>query len=325
MKIHRRKFLHLAASAVAFPAMPRIARAQAYPARPVRMIVGFAPGGGTDFAGRLIAQWLSERTGQRFFVENRPGAATNIATEAVVRSTPDGYTLLTVHPANTANATLYNNLNFNFIRDIAPVAGVMDQPMILVANPSVPVKTVPELIAYAKANPGKINMGTNGIGSESHLSGELFKLMAGIDMTPVPYRGSGLAIVGLLGGQLDVMFNSPPPVLAHVKAGELRVLALTGATRSDALPDVPTVGESVPGYETSIWFGVGAPAGTPADVIDKLNKEINAGLADAKIKARLADVAGVPMPMTPAEFGKFIADETEKWGKVIRATHIKVE
>jgi tripartite-type tricarboxylate transporter receptor subunit TctC len=323
MKIHRRKFLHLAASAVAFPAMPRIARAQAYPARPVRMIVGFAPGGGTDFAGRLIAQWLSERTGQRFFVENRPGAATNIATEAVVRSTPDGYTLLTVHPANTANATLYNNLNF--IRDIAPVAGVMDQPMILVANPSVPVKTVPELIAYAKANPGKINMGTNGIGSESHLSGELFKLMAGIDMTPVPYRGSGLAIVGLLGGQLDVMFNSPPPVLAHVKAGELRVLALTGATRSDALPDVPTVGESVPGYETSIWFGVGAPAGTPADVIDKLNKEINAGLADAKIKARLADVAGVPMPMTPAEFGKLIADETEKWAKVIRAANIKVE
>jgi tripartite-type tricarboxylate transporter receptor subunit TctC len=323
MKLPRRQFLHLAVGAVALPAVARPAWGQAYPARPVRLMVGFAPGGGTDFAGRLMAQWLSERTGQQFFVENRPGAATNIATEAVVRSTPDGYTLLTVHPANTANATLYNNLNFNFIRDIAPVAGLMHQPLILVANPSVPVKTVPELIAYAKANPGKITMGTNGIGSESQLSGEMFKLMAGVDMTPVPYRGTGLAVVGLLGGQLDVMFNSPHGVLEHVKAGELRALAQTGAARSDVLPDVPTVGEFVPGYETSIWFGVGAPAGTPVDVIDKLNREINAGLADAKIKARLAEAIGVPMPMTPAGFGKFIADETEKWAKVIRAANIK--
>jgi tripartite-type tricarboxylate transporter receptor subunit TctC len=323
MELHRRELLRLAAGGAALPAMARIAGAQAYPSRPVRMIVGFAPGGGTDFAGRLMAQWLSERTGQQFFVENRPGAATNIATEAVVRSAPDGYTLLTVHPANTANATLYRNLNFNFIRDIAPVAGVMHQPMILVAKPSFPVKTVAELIAYAKANPGKINMGTNAIGSESHLSGELFKLMAGVDMTSVPYRGGGLAVVGLLGGQLDVMFSSPPAVLAHVKARELRALALSSATRSDLLTDVPTVAETVPGYETSIWFGVGAPAGTPADVIDKLNKEINAGLADAKIKPRLAEVGGVPMPMTPAEFGKFIADETAKWGKVIIAANIK--
>jgi tripartite-type tricarboxylate transporter receptor subunit TctC len=325
MKIHRRKFLHLAASAVAFPAMPRIARAQAYPARPVRMIVGFAPGGGTDFAGRLMAQWLSERTGQHFFVENRSGAATNIATEAVARAAPDGYTLLVVHPANAANATLYSNLNFNFIRDIAPVAGIMSQPEVLVVNPSVPATTVPELIAYVKAHPGKVNIGTNGVGSESHLAGELFKVMAGIDMTAVPYRGSGASVVGLLGGQTQLMFTSPPAALEQVRAGKLRALALTGTARSEALPDLPTVGEFLPGYETILWFGVGAPAGTPADVVNRLNKDINASLADPKLKARFADVAGVPMPMTPAEFAKFVADETEKWATVIRAAGIKVE
>jgi tripartite-type tricarboxylate transporter receptor subunit TctC len=323
MKLSRHQFLHLAAGAAALPAVSSIASSQTYPTGPVHLIVGFAAGGPTDIAARVVGQWLSDRLGQQFVVENRSGAGSNIATEAVVRAPPDGYTLLLVGTTNATNATLYDNLNFNFIRDIAPVAGIMRAQGVLVVNPSVPAKTVPEFIAYAKANPGKINMATAGNGSPPHIYGELFKAMAGVDLAPVPYRGGAPALTDLLGGQVQVMFESVLSSIAYIRAGKLRALAVTSGTRSAALPDVPTVGEFVPGYEASGWFGIGAPKDTPAEIVDKINREITSGLADPKIKERLAALGGVPLPMTPAEFGKLIADETEKWGKVIRAANIK--
>jgi tripartite-type tricarboxylate transporter receptor subunit TctC len=325
MKLPRRKFFHLAAAAAALPAVSRLARAQDYPTRPVRWIVGFAPGGGVDIMARLIGQWLSERLGQPFVIENRPVAGTNITTQVVVSAPPDGYTLLLVNAANAINATFYGNLNFNFLRDIAPVAGIMRVPSVMVVNPSVPAKTIPEFIAYAKANPGKINMASGGIGGPSHVSGELFNMMAGVSMVHVPYRGAGPALVDLLGGQVQVLFNSPPASIEYIKAGALRALAVTTATRAEALPDIPTVGEFVPGYEASQWYGVGVPKDTPTEIVDKLNKEINAGLADAKMKVRLADLGGTVLAGSPADFAKLIADETEKWGNVIRALNIKAD
>jgi tripartite-type tricarboxylate transporter receptor subunit TctC len=325
MKLPRRTFLHLAVGAAALPAVSRVAWAQTYPSRPVRWIVGFPPGGGNDIFARLIGQWLSERLGQPFVIDNRPGAGSNIATEAVVRSSPDGYTLLLANAANAINATLYDKLNFVFIRDIVPVAGIVHVPVIMVVHPSVPAKTFPEFIAYAKANPGKLNMASNGNGSIPHLSGELFKAMAGIDMLHVPYRGTGPALTALLGGQVQVMFASMPGSVEYVKAGKLRALAITTATRSDKLPDIPTVGEFMPGYEVNQWYGVGAPKGTPSDIIDKLNKEINVGLADPKMKARLAEVGGIVLEGSPIDFGKVIAADTERWGKVIRAANIKMD
>jgi len=325
MKLPRRKFFHLAAAAAALPAVSRLARAQDYPTRPVRWIVGFAPGGGVDIMARLIGQWLSERLGQPFVIENRPVAGTNITTQVVVSAPPDGYTLLLVNAANAINATFYGNLNFNFLRDIAPVAGIMRVPSVMVVNPSVPAKTIPEFIAYAKANPGKINMASGGIGGPSHVSGELFNMMAGVSMVHVPYRGAGPALVDLLGGQVQVLFNSPPASIEYIKAGALRALAVTTATRAEALPDIPTVGEFVPGYEASQWYGVGVPKDTPTEIVDKLSEEINAGLADAKMKVRLADLGGTVLAGSPADFAKLIADETEKWGNVIRAANIKPE
>jgi tripartite-type tricarboxylate transporter receptor subunit TctC len=325
MKLPRRQFLHLAAGAAALPAVSRFARAQAYPTRPVRIVVGFAPGGGVDIMARLIGQWLSERLGQPFVIENRPVAGTNITTQVVVSAPPDGYTLLLVNAANAINATFYGNLNFNFLRDIAPVAGIMRVPSVMVVNPSVPAKTIPEFIAYAKANPGKINMASGGIGGPSHVSGELFNMMAGVSMVHVPYRGAGPALVDLLGGQVQVLFNSPPASIEYIKAGALRALAVTTATRAEALPDIPTVGEFVPGYEASQWYGVGVPKDTPTEIVDKLNKEINAGLADAKMNVRLADLGGTVLAGSPADFAKLIADETEKWGNVIRALNIKAD
>ena len=325
MKLPRRNFLHLAAGAAALPAVSRIASAQAYPTRPVRIIVGFAPSGATDIMARLIGQWLSERLGQQFIVENRPGAASNIATEAVVNAPPDGYTLLVATSVNAINATLYDKLNFNLIRDIVPVASIHREPFLVEVNPSVPVKTVPELIAYAKANPGKINMATAGIGSGNHIAGELFKMMTGVTLVHVPYRGAGPALVDLLGGQVQLVFSTVPAAIEYIKGGRLRPLAVTTATRSEALPDVPTVGDFLPGFESSQWYGIGAPKGTPADIVARLNKEINAGLADPKLKARIADLGGVPMPMTPGDFGKHIAAETAKWAKVIKFAGIKVK
>jgi len=323
MKFPRRKFLHLAAGAAALPAVSRIARAQTYPTRPVRVIVGYAAGGGPDIVARLMSEWLSERLRQQFIVENRTGAGTNLATDAVVRALPDGYTLLQVTASNAVNATLYDNLSFNFIRDIAPVASIDRTPYVMEVNPSVPVKTVPEFIAYAKANPGKINMASNGIGSAGHIAGELFERMTGVDMVHVPYRGSYLP--DLIGGQTQVTFSPIPTSIEQIRAGKLRALAVTSAMRSEALPDIPTVGESVPGYEASGWLGFGAPKNTPTEIIDKLNKEVNAGLADSKIKAHLTDLGGIAFASSPADFGKLIADETEKWGKVIREAGIKAE
>src|SRR6266478_4486828 len=314
----RRNFLHLAAGTAALPALSRIARAQAYPTRPVRIIVGFAAGGGYDIVARLIGQWLSERLGQSFVIENRPGAGTNIATEAVVRSAPDGYTLLLIGSTNAINATFYQKLNFNFIRDTAPVSSITRQPQAMLANPSLPAKTIPEFIDYAKANPGKVNMSSPGIGTISHLAGELFKMMAGINLVHVPFGGNGPALTALLGGQVEASVASLPSSIEYIRTGKLRGLAVTSAMRAEALPDVPSVGEFVPGYEISAWYGVGAPKGTPAEVIDKLNREIIAGLADPKVKARIADFGGTAFALSPAEFGKFVADETEKWGKVIR-------
>ena len=305
--------------------MSRIARALDYPSRPVRIIVGYAAAGPTDIAARLVGQWLSERLGQSFVVDNRPGAASNIGTELVVRAPPDGYTLLLVNATNAINATLYDKLNFNFIRDIAPVASIMRTTYVMVVQPSFPAKSVPEFIAYAKANPGKINMATAGVGSPPHVYGELFKAMAGVDLIHVHYRGGGPALVDLLGGQVQIMFEGITSSIEYVRAGKLRALAVTSATRSAALPDIPTVGEFVPGYEASGWFGLGSPKNTPAEIIDTLNREINAGLADPTMKARIADLGGSPMPMTPTDFGKFIADETEKWAKVIRTANIKPE
>src|SRR5262245_15708435 len=325
MKLPRRNFLHLAACAAALPAVSRIARAQAYPSRPVRIVVGFPAGGGVDIVARLMGQWLSERLGQPFIIENRPGAATNIATEAVVRAAADGYTLLLVHSSNAMNATLYEKLNFNFIRDIAPVASIIVVPNVMLVHPSVPAKTVAEFIAYAKANPGKINFASGGIGGPSHLAGELFKAMAGVNLVHVPYRGGGPAVNDLLGGQVQVYFASTPVSIEYIKAGRLRALAVTSTKRSEALPDIPTVAEVVHDYEASLWYGIGAPKNTSVEVIDKLNKEINAALADPRMKARIVDLGGDVLALSPADFGRLIADETEKWGKVVKFTGIKAE
>jgi tripartite-type tricarboxylate transporter receptor subunit TctC len=319
MKLPRRRFLRLAAGAAALPALPRIARAQTYPTRPVRIVVGYPAGGPVDFYARLSAQWLSERLGSPFVIENRPGAGGNIATEQVVRAPADGYTLLMLNSANALNVTLYDKLNFNLIRDIAPVVGVSRESNIMVVNPSLPANTVPEFIAHAKANPGKIAMASPGIGAPAHVAGELFKMMAGVDMLHVPYRGAAPAVTDLLGGQVHVYFGAASGSIAHIKVGKLRALAVTSAARSELLPDLPTVGEFVPGFEASTWFGLGAPKGTPVEIIERLNKEANAGLADPKTKARLAELTGVPLPGSPTDFGKLIAEETEKWGKVIRA------
>lgn len=323
MKLLRRQFLHLAAGAAALPAVSRIARAQTYPTRPVRIIVGLAAGGGVDILARLIGQWLSERLGQPFVIENRPGAGSNIGTEAVVKALPDGYTLLLANAANAINATLYEKLNFNFLRDIAPVAGLTRVPNIMVVNQSLPAKTVLEFIAYAKANPDKISMGSAGTGSTPHVAGELFKMMAGVNMVHVPYRGVAPALTDLLGGQVEVVFATMPSSIEYVRAGRLRPLAVTTATRSEVLPDIPTVAEFVPGYEASQWYGVGAPKNTPAEIVAKLNQEINAALADPKMKARLADLGGTVLAGSPSDFGKLIADETEKWAKVVKFSGAK--
>ena len=323
MKLPRRNFLRLAASAAALPAVSRIAKAQVYPSRPVRLVVGYAAGGGTDITARLIGQWLSERLNQQFVIENRGGAATNIATEAVLKAAPDGYTLLLATSANAINATFYDKLNFNFVRDITPVGGVTRVPLIVVVNPSFPAKTVPEFIAYAKSNPGKVSMGSGGAGGPDHMSGELFRMATGINLLHVPYRGLGPALADLIGGQVQVVFATMPPSIENVRAGKLRALAVTTATRFEGAPDIPTVGDFVPGYETSQWYGIVAPKNTPADIVATLNKEINAGLADPRMKVRLAELGGEPMPMSPGEFAKFIVDETEKWAKVIRAANIK--
>jgi tripartite-type tricarboxylate transporter receptor subunit TctC len=325
MKLPRRQFLHLAAGAAALPAVSRFAWAQTYPIRPVRLIAPFAAGGTSDTVARLMGQWLSERLGQQFVIDNRPGGGSNIGTEAVVRASPDGYTLLMAGAYNAVNATLYGKLNFNFIRDITAVAGIVRVPSVMVVHPSVPATTVPEFIAYAKANPGKISMASAGIGAPSHVFGELFKMMAGVDMVHVPYRSGGPAITDLLGGQVQVMFATTVVSIEYIRAGRLRALAVTAATRSEALPGIPTVGEFVPGYEASGWFGIGAPKGTPAEIVDKLNKEINAGLADPKMKARLADLGGDVLALSPADFGKLIAEETEKWGKVVKFVGIKAD
>ncbi len=325
MKLRRRQFLHLAAGAASLSAVPRIARAQTYPTRPVRFIVPFSPGGTTDIVARLLSQWLSEHFHQPFVVENRPGANGSIATETVVRSAADGYTLVMLNTGTAINATLYNNLNFDLVRDIAPVASIFHVSFVMANNLSDPAKTVPELIAYAKANPGKINMASGENGSPSHVFGELFKLMAGVDMLRVPYRGEGPALVALLGGQAQLMFAPVPASIAYVQAGKLRALAVTTATRVKVLPDVPTVGDFVPGYEASSWQGIGAPKTTPAEIVGTLNVAVNMALADPAIAQRLADLGGVLMPMAPAAFGKLIAEDTEKWGKVIRAANIKVE
>jgi tripartite-type tricarboxylate transporter receptor subunit TctC len=321
MKLPRRQFLRLAAGAAALPAAPHIAGAQIYPARPVRIIVGWVAGGGSDIAARLIGQWLSERLGQPFLIENRQGAHGSIATESVARAPPDGYTLLLAD----ANATFFENLDFNFIRDIAPVAGFMYVPLVLDVNPSLPAKTVPEFIAYAKANPGKINMASAGTGGVAHVSGELFKFMTGVNMVHVPYRGASPALTDLLGGQVQVYFGTLPTSIGYIRAGSLRALAVTTATRSEVLPELPTMAEFLPGYETSFWAGVGAPRNTPAEIIDKLNREINAALADPKMKARLADLGGIGLAGSPAAFGNLIAEETEKWGKVVKFAGIKAE
>ena len=325
LKLPRRKFLHLTTGAAALPLLSRIAWAQAYPTRPVRLMVGFAAGGGYDIVARLIGQWLSERLGQPFVIENRPGAGTNIATEAVVRAPPDGYTLLLIGSTNAINATFYQKLNFNFIDDIAPVSSITQQPQAMLANPSFPAKTIPEFIDYAKANPGKVNMSSPGVGTISHLAGELFKMMAGVNLVHVPFGGNSPALTALLGGQVDVSVASLPSSIEYIRTGKLRGLGVTTAMRAEALPDVPSVGEFVTGYDVTAWYGVAAPKGTPVDIIDKLNNEIDAGLADPKLKARLADFGGTPLVLSPADFGKFIAQEIEKWGNVIRALNLKAD
>ena len=325
MNLPRRQFLHLAAGAAALPAFSRFARAQAYPTRPVHLVLTTTPGGPADVVARLMGQWLSERLGQPFVIENRPGAGSNIGTEAVVRAPADGYTLLLVATGNASNATLYEKLNFDFIQDITPVAGLIRGPFVMVVNASFPAKTIPEFIAYAKANPGKINLASGGTGFASHLSGELFKMMTGVNMVHVPYRGQSAAMTDLLGDQVQIMFDPVVSSLSHIQTGKLRPLAVTTSTRSEVLPDIPTVGDFLPGYEASIWFGVGPPRNTPSEIVDRLNREINAGLADPTIKARLAEQGGTVLPGSPADFGKLIAEDTEKWSKVIRAADIKPE
>jgi tripartite-type tricarboxylate transporter receptor subunit TctC len=322
MELPRRRFLHLAAGAV-LPFASRIARAQAYPSRPVRVLVGFAPAGAVDLTARLLAQSLSDQLGQTFTVENRPGAGTNLATEAAVRAPPDGYTLVMISAPAAINATLYEKLNFNFIRDIAPIASAIKMPFVLLANPSMPAKTVPELIALAKANPGKITMASSGNGSGLHLCGEMFKMMAGVDLVHVPYRGEALAITDLIAGQVQTMFGTTAVANEHIKAGKVRALALT--TAMDGSTDISVMSEFLPGYDASFWGGVGAPRATPPDVIQKLDRQINLALRDPKIVARFADLGGAVFASSSADFGKFIADETEKWGKVIRAAHIRAE
>ncbi len=321
MKLHRRTFLHCAAGAAALPAATRFAMAEDYPTRPVRVVVGFPASNASDIVARLTGQWLAERLGQPFVMENRPGAGGNIGAEVVVNAAPDGYTLLSISPSAAANATLYDNLSFNFIRDIAPVAGVASAPYILALNPSLPPKTVPEFIAYAKANPGKLNMASSGNGSLSHMCGELFKSMTGVDMVHVPYRGS--FVPDLLAGQVQVVFSPISQTIGYIKDGKLRALAVTTGKRQAILPDIPAVAEFVPGYDAGGWYGMGAPKGTPADIVDKLNNAINVALSDPKLIAALADLGAVPMPMAPAQFGNFLAAETEKWGKVIRGANIK--
>jgi tripartite-type tricarboxylate transporter receptor subunit TctC len=321
MKLPRRRFLHLATGAATLPALSRVARSQTYPSRPVRIIVGLPPAAAADIIARLVGQWLSERLGQQFVIENRPGAGSNIGTEIVVRAPPDGYTLLLAVTANTVNATLYEKLSFNFIRDIVPVASIVATTYVMVVNPSVPATTVPEFIAYAKANPGKINVASTGSGSGTHVFSELFKMMTGVNMIHVPYRASFYP--DLLGGQVQAAFVTTVSSIAYIRAGKLRALGVTTATRSRLLPDIPTLGEFVPGYEASGWEGIGAPKNTPVEIIDKINKEVNLALVDPKMKARFDELGVEPMPLTPAAFGQFIADETEKWGKVIRTANIK--
>jgi tripartite-type tricarboxylate transporter receptor subunit TctC len=323
MKPRRRQFLHLVAGVAVLPAMSRFARAQTYPTRPVRLIIGYPPGGSADMTARLMGQWLSERLGQTFVIESRPGAATNIATEAVVHAPPDGYTLLLVAPANAINVTLYEKLNYNFVHDIAPVAGLIRFPNVMEVNPSVPAKTVPEFIAYAKANPGKLNMASSGNGSTIHVSGELFKMMTGISMIHVPYRGGAPALTDMISGQVQVMFDNVPTSIEFIRAGKLRPLAVTTAQRSEVLPDLPTVADFVPGYEASAWYGVGAPKGTPAEIIDKLNSEINTILANPKTKSRFAELGASLIGGSPADFGRLVVEETDKWGKVVRFSGAK--
>jgi tripartite-type tricarboxylate transporter receptor subunit TctC len=325
MPFPRRHILKLAAAAIAAPAVVRSAWAQSYPARSVRIIIGYTPGGSADITARLMGQWLSERMGQPFVVESRPGGGTNIATEAVVRAAPDGYTLLLVAPANAINASLYEKLNYDFIRDTAPIAGLIRFPNVMEVNPAVPAKTVPEFIAYAKANPGKINYASSGNGSTIHMSAELFKMMAGVDLVHVPYRGGAPALTDMLAGQVQVMFDNLPTSLEHIRAGKLRPLAITSTTRSELLPDVPTLADFVPGYESSAWYGVGAPKGTPAEIVDRLNREINAILADPKAKTRVAEMGATLITGSPADFGRLVADETEKWGKVVKFAGAKAD
>jgi tripartite-type tricarboxylate transporter receptor subunit TctC len=323
MKLPRRRFLHLAAGAAALPTVSRFAWAQAYPSRPVRLVIGYPPGGSADITARLTGQWLSERLGQPVVIESRPGAATNLATEAVVRAPPDGYTLLLVAPANAINATLYDKLNFNFLRDIVPVSGIIRFPNVVVVNPSLPIKTIPELIAYAKANPGKLNMASSGNGSTIHMSGELFKMLTDINMVHVPYRGGAPALTDLIAGQVHVMFDNVPTSAEHVKAGKLRGLAVTSTARSEVLPDLPTVADFLPGYEASAWYGLGVPKNTPDEVIDKVNKGMNAVLADPKSQARFAELGASLLPGSPADFSRLVADETEKWSKVVKFSGAK--
>jgi tripartite-type tricarboxylate transporter receptor subunit TctC len=321
----RRSFLPLAAGAAAFPAVSRIVWAQTYPTRPVHIIAAFAAGGGVDITARLIGQWLSERLGQSFVIENRPGAGGNLGTEVVVNAAPDGHTLLLATVPNAVNATLYEKLNFNFIRDIAPVAGIIRVPMVILVHPSVPAKTVPEFIAYAKANPGKVNMASAGTGSAPHMAGELFNVMAGVNLVHVPYRGQGPALADLLGGQVQILFATTPGTTDYIKTGKLRALAVTTSVRAEVLPDLPPVADFVPGYDASQWYGIGAPKGTPAAIVDRLNAEINAAFAEPRMKARFADIGGEALPGSPATFGKFIAEETEKWAKVVKFAGMKPE
>jgi tripartite-type tricarboxylate transporter receptor subunit TctC len=323
MKRPRRTFLHLAAGAAAVPILSRVAKAQTYPTRPVRLIVTFAAGGPNDIIARLMGRWLSERLGQQFVIENRPGAGGTVGTEVLVNAPPDGYTLILASPANAINATLYENLNYNFIRGVTPVAGIAIAPSVMEVHPSVPAKSVPEFIAYAKARPGRINMASGGVGSSQHAIGELFKMMAGVDLTHVPYRGEAPALTDLLGGQVQVLFGNLPSSIEYLRAGKLRPLAVTTSKRSEALQDIPTVADFVPGYEASIWYGIGAPKSTPSDIVDKLNREINLGLVDSTMKARFADLGAAVLPSSPVDFGHFIAEETDKWGKVVKFAGMK--